>query len=487
MQLKVKFLKLSAGRPVAILSRRFAEDKSIHVDDRILIRKNKKTIVAVVDTAKGFLKKNEIALSTEITNFINLKQGEIINIEPALKPESIEFINKKLSCKPLDKDEIRGIIQDIANNKITEPEIAYFISAVYKCGMNMREIAEMTKIMAETGEQLNFKGVVADKHSIGGVPGRTTPIVVSICAAAGLTVPNTSSRAITSSSGTADSMEVICQVSFSIKEINQIIKKTNACLVWGGALGLAPVDDKLIQIEKLLSLDPPSQLLASIMAKKLAVHVKYNLIEIPYGKNAKVSYKEAKELEKKFLELGKRFHIHLECLLSEAKEPICNAMGPALEIKEVIQVLKQESPCYKLQEKSLELAGKLLEIAGKAQKGKGIKLAKEILESGKALCKFLEIIRAQKGKINGIKDAKFHQDIFALKNGKIKEINIKEMTSLARLLGCPADKLAGIYIYKHLNQSIKKGEKIMTLYAESKSELYGGIKFYKNNNPFKLK
>lgn len=487
MRLKVKFLKISAGRPVVFLHKNLAENSSIHVDERVILHKKSEKIIAVVDIATGVLREDEIAVSTEVKKIMNLKEGEFLEVSPAPKPKSLSFIMKKLSCKKLSKKEIQEIMNDIVENHLTESEIAFFISGVYECGMNMKETADMIEAIVNSGKKLELNGQVADKHSIGGVPGRTTPIVVSICACTVLIIPKTSSRAITAPAGTADAVEVLCRVDFSIEELKKIVKKTNACLVWGGALNLAPADDKIIQVEKLVNLDPEPQLLASILAKKLSVDAKYILIEIPYGKNAKVNKQKAEELSRKFKALAKHFHVKLECFLHETKEPVGKGIGPALEIKDVIKVLKREDSCNHLEEESLKVAGKLLELTGKAEKSKGYLLAKKILESGKAYQKFKEIILAQHGKLNGIKEADFKKDIFAEKKGTISEINIKLINELARVLGCPSDKLAGMYLYKHLNDKVDKGDCIATFYAESKEELEEGIKFYKSRIPIIIK
>ncbi|MEM4230282.1 MAG: thymidine phosphorylase, partial [Candidatus Pacearchaeota archaeon] len=486
-KLKIKLLRFSAGRPVAIISETLALKTSIHVDDRVLIKKNSKSVVAVVDVAREFVKENEIAVSSEIVEQLNLSEEDFVSMELAPKPESVWLIQKKLKCGKLTKEELLTIMNDISRNALTEAEIAYFVSAVYRCNMSIEEIRDMTLAIFKTGKTLGLNGEIVDKHSIGGIPGRITPILVSICAAAGLIMPKTSSRSITTPAGTADAMETICKVDFTIEELKNIIKKTNACIVWGGALNLAPADDKIIQVEKLLNLDPEPQLLASILAKKMAVGAKYVLIDIPFGKNAKVTEKEANHLAKKFKKLANYFQIKLDCSLKKTEEPLGNGIGPALEIRDVIKVLKRENSCYKIEERALELSGKLLEMTGKAKKGCGVKLAKEILNSGQAFKKFKEIIEAQKGMIDNLKEANFKYDIVAEKNGKIKEINIRKINILARLLGCPADKYAGIYLHKHLNDYVKKGEKIMTLYSESKTELEEGLKFYSKNNPFILK
>jgi len=487
MQLKVKFLNLSAGRPIAVLHKHFAERNTFHVDDRILIRKNGKKIISVVDIATGMLSEDEIVLSTEVLKPLKLKEGDLVFIEPALSPKSIPSISKKLKCKVLSYPEIKDIMKDIVDNALTESEIAYFISAVYKCGMSMEETKEMVRAIVNTGKTLKLKNkIIADKHGVGGVPGRTTPIVVSICAAAGLTMPKTSSRAITSPSGTADALEVICKVDFTIPEIKKIIQKAGACMVWGGSLGLAPADDKIIQVERLIKLDPEAQLIASIMSKKLAVGSKYILIEIPYGKHAKVTKSEALILEKKFKSLAKKFNVKLECSLIETTQPLGNGIGPALEIKDVISVLKRENSGFMLEKRALFLSGMLLELTHKAKKGKGFQMAKGILDSGSAFNKFKQIILAQKGNLNHIPEAKHKKQILSVKDGKISGIDIQKINSLARMLGCPADKFSGIYLYKHLNEKVKKGEKLLTLYSESESELKEAIKFYNKNKPISI-
>ena len=164
---------------------------------------------------------------------------------------------------------------------------------------------------------------------------------MSICATEGLIFPKTSSRAITTPSGTADCVETIARVEFSINELKKILKKTKACMVWGGALGMVPADSKIIQIEKMLEIDPESQLLASIMAKKLAMGAKYIVINIPYGKTAKVGKPKALRLKRKFEKLGKHFNKKIRCVLTKNNGPIVRGIGPSLEMRDVIKVLKR--------------------------------------------------------------------------------------------------------------------------------------------------
>jgi AMP phosphorylase len=478
MFLKIKALKLFAGRPVAIISKKTAKQLNVHVDERLGIKAKNKQVISIVDTAM-FIPEKEIILSQEIINTLKLKSGQFVEVMSIEQPQSAYYIREKIKGCRLSEEKILCIISDIVSNKLTEAEIAYFVSAVYINRMDMEETFSLIKAIVSTGKKLKIDGkkIIADKHSIGGIAGnRTTPIVVPICAAAGLTMPKTSSRAITSAAGTADVIETIARIEFSVQQIKNIIKKVNACMVWGGALGLAPADDKIIQVERLLSLDPEAQLIASILSKKVAAGATHIVLDIPCGKSAKFSFKEAKELGKKFEYLAKKLGIRLKVYVSDGSQPIGNGIGPVLEMKDVISVLSREKNCPKdLENKSLELAAILLELTKKAKPGKGIAMAKNILESGEALKKFKEIVKIQNNSQNNFAKklvlGKYSHSIKSGRGGKIIEIDNKKMNSIAKVAGCPTDKGSGLYLWKHCKDSIKENEVITTIYAENKEKL----------------
>ncbi len=492
MKLKVRFLKWSTGAPVALLNNETAEKIGVHSLDRVVIKAGanvQKQISTIVNTILGTVRKREIVVSCELKQALGLKSGQEVEVVFAPTPNSLGFIKKKLENQRLKRDEIEEIIKDVVRNSLSDSEIALFVSAMHRNGMSMKETIYLIEAMIKTGNKLDIQDrVLSDKHSIGGIPGnRTTPLVVSICAAAGLTLPKTSSRAITSPAGTADVIETIAKVEFSMKELKKIIYKTNACLIWGGALGVVPADEKIIKIEKVLKIDPRAQLLASIMSKKIAMGSKYVLIDIPYGKGTKVTKKEAKILQRKFVAIGKHFHMKVKCVLTDGKQPIGNGIGPVLELIDILKVLEPKiNGPEDLEEKAIFLSGHLLELSRKAKKGKGEILAREILYSGKALEKFKEIIKAQGGSFKNIKLSKFKKDIISSKTGEVKDIDNKLINSLARIAGCPADKQSGLYLYKHLGDKIQKGEPIITLYAESKARLLEAEKFYKKSHPVKI-
>ena len=247
---------------------------------------------------------------------------------------------------------------------------------------------------------------------------------------------------------------------------------------------MVPADSRIITIEKILKIDPTAQLLASIMSKKLADGAKYLLIDIPYGPEAKVTKSKAEYLKKNFEKIARHFGIKIKVVLTKAKEPIGNGIGPALEIQDVMDVLNpdREGP-IDLETKSLYLAGEILELAEKAKKGQGKILAKKLLKSGKAWKKFKAIILAQGGKIKDVEIGKYSKTIFIEKNAKIKNIENYAINDLARVAGCPTDKFSGVYLHCHEGQKLKKGDKIITIYSQSKPRLEEALNYYEKKKP----
>ncbi len=489
MKLKSKFLKWSAGIPVAMLNKSTASFIGVKEYGRISLRtltKYPKEISVPANIVEGLVRKNEVALSSEIKDILKLKKNQNIDVNIAETPESLNTIKKKLDGKKLSQEQTNLIIKEIVSNKLSKTEIALFVSSMYTQGMTIKETSFLTRSILKHGNLLNLKKKkIVDKHSIGGIPGnRTTPIIISICSSAGLTMPKTSSKAITSAAGTADTIETLAPVEFSMKELRKIIQKTNAFLVWGGGLDMVPADSKIIRVEKELKLDPEAQLLASIMSKKLAVGSNYILIDIPYGETAKVSLSKAKKLKNKFESLAKLFHKKVEIVLTKGDQPIGIGIGPVLEMMDVLEILdpKKQGP-RDLRNKSLKLAGMILEMTNKSKKGKGLEKAKSILDSGEAFKKFKEIIHAQGGKLKKLNYAKFNHDLLSTKSGKIKKIDNKKINSIARIAGCPADKKAGMRIFVHKNEKVEKNEKMITLYSESDSRLQAAIRHYKKVSP----
>ncbi|MSR86276.1 thymidine phosphorylase [Candidatus Woesearchaeota archaeon] len=475
MKLKVRNVQLTTGGPlVAVLHEKTAKALGIFPTDRLHVRRmhKKEGANCVINITKKGVQEDEIGLFEEVIKKLKVSHGVHVEVEQAEHPVSIQFIKKKLEGKELTEQELDLIVKDIVANELSETELTYFVSGCYSHGLSIKETVALTNAIVKNGEQLHFnKGeIVLDKHCSGGVPGnRTTMIVIPIIASLGYKIPKTSSRAITSPSGTADTFEVLAPVTLNKKKIEAVVKKTNACIVWGGGVDLASADDKMIKIRHPLSIDPTGMLLASIMAKKKAAGATHVLIDIPWGKNVKIeTKKQAKVLRKGFLKVGKLLGLKIKVLLTDGSQPIGNGIGPALEATDVISVLKGDGP-NDLRQKAIFMATEALKLIGEKDAEEKVIQA---LESGKAYQKFKEIIYAQGGlKHPNIPKAQFFYSINAKQEGKIKEINNKKIALIATLAGAPEEKSAGVYLRVRVSRWVKKGENLFTIYANTKQNL----------------
>ncbi|OGH17680.1 MAG: hypothetical protein A2868_01895 [Candidatus Levybacteria bacterium RIFCSPHIGHO2_01_FULL_40_15b] len=402
---------------------------------------------------------------------------------------ALEAIRKKLVGKKLSYKEIYAVMDEIAHDRLGEVLTTYFVASGYSEGFSDEELYYLTRAMVETGEKLHFRGLVADKHSIGGVPGtRVTIIIVPIIASCGFKIPKSSSRAITTPAGTADAMEVLAPVAFTKKQIYKIVKKTNACIVWGGSINIAPADDEIIKIEEPLLFESYDKIVVSVMAKKAAFGVTHVIIDLPYGKSVKIHrLEDAEVLKRKFQFLGRKFNIKVDALIYKINEPAGNGIGPLLEARDSLKVLEQaEDRPVALEELSLDLAAKLLELSLKDTSGdiketyeKNYKStrdwARNILVSGKAHDKLSEIIEAQGGnpkiKSSDLKPGEYCSALEAGFNGKVTRIINKNITTVARILGAPHDKKAGMVLNKKTGHEVKKGDELLCLYSDSKYRL----------------
>ncbi len=483
MKLKVKKIPLEAGKMIGVMNKSDAEYLGVKPMERIRIFSEKGEIVAIIDITEKFAKEGEILLSEDCFESMRLKEGAAVKVKPEERPESVKYIRKKLAGGYLSYEEVEKIIKDTVERKLSDIELASFLTALYIRGISMEEAEYLTKSMIKTGKTIKFnKKPVVDKHSIGGIPGdKTSLLVVPIVAVADLTMPKTSSRAITSPAGTADRMECIAPVEFEIEEIVRIVNKTNACLVWGGALDLAPADDIFIQIEFPLGIDP--MLFPSILSKKKSVGSEYVVIDIPTGRGAKIkTVEEAEDLAEDFIELGRRLKMKIKCVSTFGDQPLGRAVGPALEAREALLALQGNGP-NDLIDKATTLAGTLFRMIGKGNK----ELALKILKSGKAMKKFREIVKEQGGNANiKVKDIPVGEkklDIKANTSGKVLWIYNHRIATIAKEAGAPKYKGAGIYLYKKMGDVVKKGDRLFTIFAEKSSKLRAAEKLIKKEFP----
>lgn len=388
-------------------------------------------------------------------------------------------------------------MDEIANQRLGPVLTTYFAAAAFTQGFTDEELYFLTKAMVDTGPKLHFNGVVADKHSTGGVAGtRTTMIIVPIIAASGLQIPKTSSRAITSPAGTADTMEVVAPVTFSPKKIESLVRKTGGCIVWGGHLGLAPADDVIIQVEKPLAFESFDKIIVSIMAKKVASGATHVVLDIPVGPTMKIEhFKDAEVIARKFSFLAGKFGMKVVLDINEALENAGRGVGPVLEARDVFSVLQQSKDrSLTLEAKALRLSGKLLSLCFSDIKGKEQvnceELAREILSSGKALAKMREIIQCQGGDpdvdMQRLTPGKFRYECKSMRSGRVSHIDNREITIVCRILGCPADKRAGMYLNRKLEETVDKGDILYTLYSSDRWRLKEAEETMKNLPVYKV-
>jgi thymidine phosphorylase len=323
---------------------------------------------------------------------------------------------------------------------------------------------------------------VADKHSVGGLPGnRTTLLVVPIVAACGLTIPKTSSRAITSPAGTADAMETLAPVALDIPAMRRVVEREGGCIVWGGALHLSPADDILIRVERPLDLDSEGQLIASVLSKKAAAGSTHVVIDMPIGPTAKVrSEAAATALARNLTEVGRRIGLHVDVLLSDGGQPVGRGIGPALEALDAVAVLQSRADAPSdLRARALSLASRLLEFSGHVPPGEGHVRAREALDSRRAWAKF-EAIAAAQGGLREPPRAPYTHPVIASHPGRIVSIDNRRLARIAKLAGAPTDPAAGVEMRTTVDSEVAGDEPLLVIHAQSRGELEYALEYVRS-------
>lgn len=426
-------------------------------------------VLNVVDD-DAIVARDELGLSEQAFGQLCAEEGHSVRVAQAEPPQSMEAVRRKISGERLTESEYRAITRDIADSRYSKMEMAAFLVATGQNGLDRDEVLMLTKAMLDTGVRLNWnEPLVADKHCIGGIPGnRTSMLIVPIVAAHGMLIPKTSSRAITSPAGTADTMEVLAHIELSPEVLDKLVRVERGCLAWGGTTRLAPVDDMLISVERPLGIDSQGQMVASILSKKLAAGATHLLLDIPVGPTAKVrQMRDAMSLRKLFEYVGDRMNLHLEAVITDGRQPVGRGIGPMLEVRDVMQVLENhpEAP-IDLREKALRLAGRIIEFDPDVRGGFGYAIAREILESGRALAKMNRIIQAQGRQEKRCQLGRLNFDVCAEQSGIVLEIDNYHLAQVARLAGAPITKGAGVDLVKKLGDEVRQGDTLYRVHAE---------------------
>ena len=392
---------------------------------------------------------DEAGLTEPIFRRLGVRAGDPVAIQPARPPQSLGAIRRKIVGETL------------------RPEVA--------CAsfMTPDETLDLTRAMIGAGRALKWKNpLVVDKHCIGGVPGnRTSLIVAPIVAAHGLTIPKTSSRAITSPAGTADTMEVFAKVDLDEDAMRAVVDRCGGCIAWGGRVDLSPADDVLISVERPLGVDMPEQMVASILSQKAAAGSTHLVLDIPYGPGAKVAtVQAAQSLRKLFAYVAMRLGLNLEVVISDGSRPIGRGIGPVLEARDVRAVLegRPEAP-EDLREKSIMLAGRIIDFDPDA-KGSGEARARELLASGAAARKMDQIIDAQGPSPISAKLGALACEVTAQRDGVVTATRPDRIAEIARLAGAPTDPGAGVDMLKSRGETVRKGEPLYRIHGDDETD-----------------
>ena len=316
---------------------------------RVVVSNGKKSIVATLNVVTSdIIEHHEAGLSAESMKRLNVKSGDLITVTHLNPIESFKSVRGKMYGKRFTDDSLHDIIGDIVSGRYSNIELAAFITACVDDNLDINEIIGLTRAMIGTGVKLDWgKELIVDKHCVGGIPGnRTTPIVVSIIAASGLIIPKTSSRAITSPAGTADTMETMTPVDLTIDKVRKVVEAESGCMVWGGAVQLSPADDILISVEKALDIDSEGQMIASVLSKKASAGSTRVVIDVPVGPTAKVRTNEsAFHLQKQLEQVGYAIGLKVNAIITDGSQPVGKGIGPALEAHDVLSVLRNSPSC----------------------------------------------------------------------------------------------------------------------------------------------
>lgn len=442
---------------------------------QVLVRTAGKTVTATLFQEAGDrLAVDEIGLSDAAWSLLDGPEDERVLISPAPPLESMGRVRQRIFGEPLDRPAMADIVGDVVAGRYSDVQLAAFLTAGSALPLSDEETYALTRAMTDVGDKLSWPhDIVVDKHSVGGLPGnRTTPIVVSIVAACGLVIPKTSSRAITSPAGTADAMATVTKVDLDLVAMRRVVEREGGCLIWGGAVNLSPADDIFIGVERQLDIDTEGHLIASVLSKKAAAGASHVILDMPVGPTSKVRSDAAADLlSRRLVAIAARLGLEARCLRSDGTQPVGRAIGPALEMMDVLAVLRgaPDAPSD-LRDRAITLAAAILELGGAARPGHGVALAELTLRGGQALTRFERICCAQGGFREPARARRAHV-IPAPRSGRVMSIDNRRIARLAKLTGAPDLPVAGLRLHARLDDGIEAGAPLVTLYAETQAEL----------------
>lgn len=396
----------------------------------------------------------------------------------------VDIINKKRIGLELSYKELSFFFNGYLNGKVKDYQMSSLLMAICINGMTDDEIFSLTKIFIDSGDILDFSeipGIKVDKHSTGGVGDKTTLIIAPIVASLGVPVVKMSGRGLGYTGGTIDKLESIKGFNIALSD-NQVFKQVSdiGVVVTGQTADLAPMDKAIYALRDVTGTVSSIPLIASsIMSKKIASGADKILIDIKVGNGALLQKKsDANKLSDLMKKIGKFYNREVRTIISDMNVPLGHAIGNSIEVMEAIKVLKGEEVNTNLVDLCIELATEMVSMGKNIDRSVAYDEVVDSIKSLRAYNKFLELVKAQGGKIDSLRLSDNIIEMESVESGVVKNINALELGKLSVALGAgrvnKEDKInynVGIYLNKLVGDTVKKGDTLATIYYDKKVDL----------------
>ena len=401
----------------------------------------------------------------------------------------IQIIIKKKLGNQLTTEEIRDFVLSYAKGEgVEDYQMASWLMAVWFRGMTVEELSALTQAMIDSGDQLDLSdlpGVKVDKHSTGGVGDTTTLILAPLAAAAGCTVAKMSGRGLGHTGGTLDKLESVPGMRVGLKgeEFKNQVRKIGLSVI-SQTGNLVPADGKMYALRDVTgTVDSIPLIASSVMSKKLACGADCILLDVKYGRGAFMDTLEnARKLARHMVDLGNHMGRRVRAVISDMDQPLGTLIGNALEVREAIEILRNERPGSALETVSVELASHLLQMSDICPDLESSrKRVRELLESGAGLKKLGEMFAAQGGDprvcddVNLLPQAPLKIEVPAPTSGYVTSIHAANIGLASTELGAgrkkksdPVDPAVGIAMERRVGDAVKAGEPLAVLYTQDK-------------------
>ncbi len=392
----------------------------------------------------------------------------------------IDVINRKKAFKELSREELEFTINGYLEGSIKDYQMSALLMAILLNGMTDKEIIDLTDIMVKSGDVLDLSkidGIIADKHSTGGVGDKVTLVLAPLLASLGIKIAKMSGRGLGHTGGTIDKLESIKGFNTKLSEeefINQV-NKINIALVSQTA-NLVPADKKIYALRDVTgTVDSIPLIASSVMSKKIASGADIILIDVKVGNGALMkNLDDAKKLAEKMVKIGNAYRKPTICLITNMEEPLGYAIGNSLEVLEAIDTLNGKGPSDLL-EVVITLASIIIGAVKKIPNGDAQKLLFKQLNNKEAYKKFEELVKAQSGDINSIKVSDKVFSIRSDKKGYVNKINALKLGEIAKQIGAGRSTLedkidyeVGIVLNKKVGDYVEKEEELAKVYLSDK-------------------